>query len=109
MLVNIHYGCRRDPIGVIAIADERRSTGDTVSAFRRSGVEWTAELGGDHNVRTTTVDLLCSLVGETCTKKSPVQRVLQRPAGGRVVTTYFFDDERARDGVCLQSSQRPGR
>ena len=65
-------------------------------------------MGGDQDVRATAIDLLGSLVGETRTKEGPIQRVLQGPAGSRVVTTDLFDDECASDGVCLQPPERTG-
>ena len=72
MLVGIYKDCRRDPVGVEAVADERRSAGDAVTPIGRCRLERAAELGGDQDVGATAVDLLCPLVRESGAEESPV-------------------------------------
>ena len=106
--VLVHEDRRRDPVGVIAVADERGATRDAVSAVGRRRLQGAAELGGDQDVRSAAVDLLGSLVGETATEEGPVQRVLQGPRRSRVVATDLLNDEGAGDGVGLQPPERTG-
>ncbi len=106
--VGVHEDGRRDPVGVVAVAHERRTARDAVAAVDGDRLERPAELGGDQHVGTAAVDLLGSLVGEAGTEEGPVQRVLQGPGRGGVVATDLLADQRPRDRVGLQAAQRAG-